>query len=339
MTTPMAVQKSAKSEPNDFFDTGPFIAEQDKKLPATCANIDDGSHFESSTCTTDITNTQGTKKLWRRPTQRLARAISRKKSIVEADGPRTSFVASQVPRIPTSNVNVPRDYEWLQSTLEAMCRQEHGELGVRDLQTGKAYAPIFFVIGGCPNLLCGMQAIMYAAADDGEVDFWWVKPAKTTTHDGTAGLELERDTLNRHAKGPHKNDPGRSKPFYKPLADLFAKDAAGKDGVRFGLEQVRSRSGKSCPRAFTEQELDGSSVRMYLVSVWQEDWTTNPFARSKYIKGKLVYQKDPEVSQFFARQYSIVNGRLALAEVEDPPFSSVIPGDDVKELRNYESLL
>merc|ERR1719502_2044160 len=28
---------------------------------------------------------------------------------------------------------------------------------------------------------------------------------------------------------------------------------------------------------------------------WQEDWTSNPFARSKYIKGKIVYQKHPQV--------------------------------------------
>mmetsp|Transcript_103008 Transcript_103008/g.297887 ORF Transcript_103008/g.297887 Transcript_103008/m.297887 type:complete len:424 (-) Transcript_103008:129-1400(-) len=340
IATPNAAHELAKAAARHDGRTS-FLNEVEDYLPvaAVAGPADDTSHLETSTCTTELLNAQGTRKLWRRPTQRVARAISKRRSVGGNELDReVEPAACQYARIPTSNPNVPRDYAWLEETLKALSSQEHRGLGCRDAQLGTAFSPIFFVIGGCPNLLCGMQAVMYCVADDGEVDFWWVKPTKAAGPDGAAGLELDRATLSRHTKGPHKNDPGRSKPFYKPLADLFAKNAPDKDGIKFGIEQVKTASGARGPRAFLEQEFDGKPLRMYLLSIWQEDWPANPFARSKYIKGKLVYQKDPEANCYYTRQYSIVNGRLTTANVEDLPFSCVIPGDDIKDLRDYPSL-
>ena len=37
--------------------------------------------------------------------------------------------------------------------------------------------------------------------------------------------------------------------------------------------------------------------------IWQEDWTSNPFARSKFIKGKIAYQRDPRARDYYCRPY------------------------------------
>merc|ERR1712048_824922 len=184
------------------------------------------------------------------------------------------------------------------------------------------------VIGACPNLFCAMQAVMYSVSGDGEVDFWWVKPAKNDT--GSSYIGVEPNTLSRHAKGQFKNDPGRSKPFYKPLADLFQQEGQQKHGVRFGIEKVGSQP---AARAFLEKESDEDGDRLHIHLVWQEEWTSNPFARSRYVKGKIVYQKDPQALQFYARQYSILNGSMTISDYEESSFTSVLPGDNIKELR------
>ena len=75
---------------------------------------------------------------------------------------------------------------------------------------------------------CG-QAVMYCKmhGDKGApIDFWWIKP-KAAQRD-----VLELATLNRHHKGAHKNDPGRSRPLYAQFADVFEKAAAPDAAVR-----------------------------------------------------------------------------------------------------------
>jgi len=137
--------------------------------------------------------------------------------------------------IVSGNPNRPIDYLWLQETLEFIVRNDAAELGCTDLAINKAYYPIFLVAGGCPNMFCGMQAVVYCASSNGNVDFWWVKPDKTNP----LGNTIERQTLNRHGKGHHKNDPGRSKPFYKPLADLFSgEEKCPVTGLRYKVEKV-----------------------------------------------------------------------------------------------------
>jgi len=221
---------------------------------------------------------------------------------------------------PSGNSNSPQDYRWLEAVLESLARNQAASLGCTDTATGKGFIPVFFVLGACPNLFCGMQVVMYSVSGDGEVDFWWVKPRQ-------GAVAVEPNTLSRHAKGPYKNDPGRSKPFYKPLADLFIQEQII-GGTRFGIEQADTFS-----RAFLEQASDSGVTRQYISLIWQEDWSSNPFTSRKYIKGKIVYQKDPQSLEFFARQYSIVNGSFTIFEYEDKPFGSVLPGDDIKELR------
>jgi len=228
-------------------------------------------------------------------------------------------------RVATNNANVPQDYKWLETVLETLARNRALSLKCTDTATGKGFVPVFFVLGACPNIFCGMQAVMYSVSGDGEIDFWWVKPSKSESGGHTG---VEANTLNRHAKGPYKNDPGRSKPFYKPLADLFHQGQAV-EGLRFGIEKAGS---EMASRAFLEQASGGAATRQYMHMVWQEDWTSNPFARTKYVKGKIVYQKDPEALQFFARQYSIVNGAVSISDYEENPFCSVLPNEDIKDL-------
>lgn len=221
----------------------------------------------------------------------------------------------------TGNVNVPQDYAWIESTIECLVRNQASLLTCKDETTGKAFNPMFFVLGACPNLFCAMQAVMYSVSGDGEVDFWWVKPAK----DGG----LEQDTLCRHAKGPFKNDPGRSKQFYKPLADFFVHGGVKVGDMQFGIEKVGAQT---AARAFLEPKAGVKDDRLYIHMVWQEDWTTNPFARSKFIKGKIVYQKDPDTMEFFARQYCILNGDINISDLEESPFTSLLPREDIKDL-------
>jgi len=234
-------------------------------------------------------------------------------------------------RITTSNANVPASYTWLEAPLRSVAINKASTLGCVDAQTQKAFTPLFFVVGGCPNYFCGMQAIAYFVSTngDGEVDFWWVKPSKSS------GTEMEHATLSRHGKGPHKNDPGRSKPFYQPLADMFAKAATAPDGRRYSIEVP---PGENSSRALIEEDSlsgpksSGKRDKLWLHLVWQEDWTTNPFSSSKYIKGRLIYQRDPKELIFYAREYMFKDGVMTFSDFEDRPYSSLLPGESIKEL-------
>lgn len=229
-------------------------------------------------------------------------------------------------RIKTGNTNEPQSYIWLEAPLKSIASNKAVDLGSVDAQTKKAFVPLFFVIGGCPNYFCGMQVIAYfiSSNGDGEVDFWWVKPTKG------AGTETEHATLCRQTKGPHKNDPGRSKPFYKPLADMFKEGHVAEDGRRYAIE---APPGERCPRAFIEEDSSsGEREKLWLHLVWQEDWTSNPWSRSKYIKGKIVYQRRPEELEFYAREYCIKDGAFQFSMYEDAPFTTILPGETIKEL-------
>ncbi|CAE7825897.1 unnamed protein product [Symbiodinium sp. CCMP2592] len=91
------------------------------------------------------------------------------------------------------------------------------------------------------------------------------------------------------------------------------------NALYFGVEEVPSptTSGKA-PRAYIYQDTAGATVKKhFLTLVWQEEWTQNPFARHKYIKGKIVYQRSPEDIEFFTKAYTIMDGRMMLSEIED----------------------
>jgi len=231
-------------------------------------------------------------------------------------------------RIKTTNSNAPSHYYWLEAPLRSIATNRAVELGAKDAQTQKAFTPLFFVIGGCPNYFCGMQVIAYFISSEGdpEVDFWWVKPKKG------AEAEMEYATLCRQSKGQHKNDPGRSKPFYKPLADMFSEGHVDKDGRRYAIE---APPGETSRRAFIEENCPSKPKardKLWLHLVWQEDWTSNPLARSKYIRGKIVYQRDHKDIEFYAREYTIRDGVFSFSAYEDQAFDTMLPDDSIKEL-------
>lgn len=249
---------------------------------------------------------------------------SRRLSNIVHRMPKRSTSVERRPK--TGNTNIPFDYQWLDSVLQVLVRNEAETLGVSDGATSQPLTPIFFVIGGCPNTFCGMQAVMYSVSAAQACDFWWVKPSKSNK------MELEKQTLMRQDRGPYKNDPGRSAAFYKPLAELFER-AKVHGAWRFGLEVDGKKSPAPKARAFFERTDEDKTRRHYLSLVWQESWTTNPFAFSKFIKGKLVYQKDAESSEFFARSYSIVDGAVTVSREEDEPWhDQVLPPMSVKQL-------
>lgn len=224
------------------------------------------------------------------------------------------------------NTNLPSDYSWLEVVLWTLGKNQASSLTCTDMVTGSESIPLFFVLGACPNTFCGMQAVMYSSSvsNNKDIDFWWVKPTKADSS------RLESSTLCKHVKGQHKNDPGRSKSFYKPLADLFQGEGSTMNGLKFGI--IHGTNGLRDPRACIEQVIGGRSTKHWLTMIWQEEWTSNPFAFSKYIKGKLVYQKDCEKMDFYTKAYSIQNGTMTLSEIEDPSFPTPVPGIEVKNL-------
>eukprot|EP00929_Paragymnodinium_shiwhaense_P036389 TRINITY_DN19510_c0_g2_i2.p1 TRINITY_DN19510_c0_g2~~TRINITY_DN19510_c0_g2_i2.p1 ORF type:complete len:544 (-),score=144.27 TRINITY_DN19510_c0_g2_i2:173-1804(-) len=237
--------------------------------------------------------------------------------------PRPSFLKS-----PSGNFNAPGDYSWLSDVLRSLATNDAPKLGCINVDSGARHTPILFVLGSCPNTFCGMQAVMFCADAQSTLDFWWVKPSKDNAQ------TLEKKTLSRHSKGPHKNDPGRSKPFYQPLADLFQERSIVK-GWRFGTKKTTSESGAEAIRAFIQHEAAGPQAdKLYLVMLWQEDWTSNPFSRRKYIKGKLIYHKkmDPTPT-FYSRQYEIHDGLAHIANFEDiETLSQMMPPSSIKNL-------
>ena len=201
-----------------------------------------------------------------------------------------------------------------------------GSVGdVEDLATGSKGTPVFVVAGGCPNSFCGMQAVVYAQMEGAaqRLDFWWIKPSAVSPS------VLEQSTLNRHAKGPHKNDPGRSKAVYGQFADLFTgnqlqQEKVGAGKLNLGLITV---DGRKC--AYIEQR--GTSERYYIYLIWQEFYTTNPLARSKCVTGQLVYQRSPTSSMYFARPYEYRDGVLSVpADAPAVAFGSALPPDRIK---------
>jgi hypothetical protein len=207
-------------------------------------------------------------------------------TLAEVDPEEKAPTTGRVPRgttreRPSGNGNSPADYVWLEDALSRLRRCQADSLNAKDNQSSAKFMPIFFAIGACPNALCGKQAVMYSASEKGVVDFWWVKPSKENS------AVLEDQTLRLHQTGPHKNSPGRSRQFYQPFADAIVEGRIIR-GWRFGLAQVPCADGRDVPRAYIAQQADDSTGdRLYLLFLWMEDWTTNPFASCKYVKGKM----------------------------------------------------
>lgn len=234
------------------------------------------------------------------------------------------------------NKNRPSDYRWMETLLSLIAL--NAAPTVRDLSSGATGAPLFIMAGACPSVFAGMQTVMFAAMRPagaaphpppsapganavGDVDFWWLKPQKD---DPTA---LEQATVNRHAAGPHKNDPGASRKVYAPIAQLFTTGRSADGKLRFGI--VHADNG--APRAYIE--CVESRVRYHLCWVWLEDWSPPVSFGKKFMKGKLIYQKQPgDDTSYFARPFRFVEDKLLLppGEALEERVDAVLPDDQVK---------
>jgi len=211
-----------------------------------------------------------------------------------------------------ANRNRPSHYQWIAGLLEQIAANSAPL--VADMQTDQSGVPLFIVAGACPSMFASMQAVMYVSmlgAAAPTLDFWWIKPHHAAPN------ELEPQTLSKQHAGPHKNDPGRSRAVYAPIASLITSGAIN-GGVRFGLAEAAGRT-----RAFVE---DARGGRRYLCLVWQEDWS-NPLARNKFIAGKLVYQIEPGAMEYYACPYRIDNETFSMPPGREHAVGSPLPED------------
>jgi len=210
------------------------------------------------------------------------------------------------------NANQPADYFWLKEVLFNIISNESGTYVGPE---AAAAIPIFIIMGACPSSLAGMQVLTYFSTPAlGSVDFWWVKPKSTDPS------SLEENTMDYHHSGPHKNSPAASRAGYQPIADRFS---AGGDPT-FGVCEV-----KGTPRAFIER--DGQ--KLYVLLIWQEEWSSI-LALSKYLMGKIVYQKDPCAHEYYTRPFIIQGSGIQIGEgaSEEGPFGpEVIPSSTIKD--------
>mmetsp|Transcript_68787 Transcript_68787/g.188780 ORF Transcript_68787/g.188780 Transcript_68787/m.188780 type:complete len:177 (+) Transcript_68787:570-1100(+) len=168
-----------------------------------------------------------------------------------------------------------------------------------------------------------MQAVMYAAISASTkpaLDFWWVKP------EAANASALESQTLHRHSKGPHKNDPGRSRPLYAQFSSLFENKPVANAKLTFGMVAVGG-----CTRAYIDMAETGERLWIYLI--WQEAWS-GLMSRNKYIKGKIVYQKDPKAEDYYARPYTYRESSLEIpaAAATEERIIRAFPDDTLKRM-------
>jgi len=220
-----------------------------------------------------------------------------------------------------TNKNLVSAYAWTADLLESIALNK--PLQVTDLATGRTGFPMFAVYGACPNSFCGMQAVMYVHMDGEKgppIDFWWIKP-KAKQPDA-----IETATFNRHSKGAHKNDPGRSRPLYAQFSSLFENKPVANAKLTFGMVAVGG-----CTRAYIDMAETGERLWIYLI--WQEAWS-GLMSRNKYIKGKIVYQKDPKAEDYYARPYTYRESSLEIpaAAATEERIIRAFPDDTLKRM-------
>eukprot|EP00658_Telonema_sp_P-2_P067842 TRINITY_DN5677_c0_g1_i3.p1 TRINITY_DN5677_c0_g1~~TRINITY_DN5677_c0_g1_i3.p1 ORF type:complete len:377 (+),score=99.09 TRINITY_DN5677_c0_g1_i3:157-1287(+) len=254
---------------------------------------------------------------------------------VGADGELTQDLKSDIKRVTLEfeewadenhaqkfwNPNQPAAYSWMTPVLEAIVANQAQSLGAKT-EDDVGVTPLFAVAGACPSkgmMATPMQAIVYFLSPDDSVRFWWVKPLST---DGT---KLSRRSLIATPKGKFKNIAGKAAAgAYTPLANFFQHGGGECAGLSFSIEMVNGSA-----RAVIQK----GDCRMWLSLVWQEEWTTSVMARKKFLKGKIVYQRDCNDECFFVRQYEIIGDALEIVDEEEGPFGPrVIPGNVVKHL-------
>ena len=104
--------------------------------------------------------------------------------------------------------------------------------------------------------------------------------------------------------------------------------ATPQNGLSFGWVDV-----EGTPRAYIDDAAyGGTSVRLYIYLIWQEEWTTNPLARKPFIRGKVVYQLDPSTRAYFAKRYEYSNARLSLSGEGERLPAAIVPPDSLKRM-------
>ena len=84
---------------------------------------------------------------------------------------------------------------------------------------------------------------------------------------------------------------------------------------------------------------EGYSVdHIMILDVMTEKWTSNPLWGKKFIMGKLVFQKDPISSDFFARGF-YMDDQLVLSQTEEPLDSSSLLPECLKDLDSCPDIL
>lgn len=229
----------------------------------------------------------------------------------------------------------PAQYDWTTALMEQIATGKANDAAVKD---GKPATPLFLIMGTCPSMLVPMQVLMMVqqghagsgALDFGvqavrpNLDFWWIKPTKD-------GKQLEPGYLTFQDQGKQKNAPGASRPVFQGIADLFqssSNDDANSlayDRYEWTVELVGGTA-----RAVVRNDASGEALYLYMV--WIEDWTANPMASKKYVRGKLLYQLDPTAPVFYDRTFDVVDGQVRIAKFAGDPFGpSSMPSAKIKE--------
>lgn len=214
---------------------------------------------------------------------------------------------------PRQNLNCVTEYKWLLALLQRIADGQAASIAVAS--GDRKATPLFVAAGGCPNWLCGMQAVVYCQVDS-DVDFWWIKPRVGTPD------ELEWETVNCHDEGPFRNVADSSKTIYAPLAQKFKGSTEG--SITFGVD--------SAGRAFLEETVrDGYPERMLVYLIWQEQWEWSNFMSSKgYVRGKICYQRNGAI---YTRQYCLCAGHLEVAGPNtEESLSALLPDESFQEM-------
>mmetsp|Transcript_132087 Transcript_132087/g.240346 ORF Transcript_132087/g.240346 Transcript_132087/m.240346 type:complete len:331 (+) Transcript_132087:53-1045(+) len=236
----------------------------------------------------------------------------------------TTSLQQQGLRRPRQNSNEVWHYAWLTELLESIANGD-APGSVLEVDTRKQGTPLFVLAGACPNLITGMQALMYCWLPS-SVDFWWVKP-------DSSGQQLEKETLNKHTKGKFKNCSERGRKHLMPFAERFSRGFS--DNVfTYGLDSNK--------RAFIDVQVGNQTIRMLVYLIWQEAWNMAAFG-PKYIEGKLCYQRQiGEQSAhtklpLFARQYKILNGNVYFDAFEEE-VAALLPPEPFQEMHDMVTM-
>ena len=81
--------------------------------------------------------------------------------------------------------------------------------------------------------------------------------------------------------------------------------------------------------------LSNTGQELYIYVIWQEDWTKNPLAWSKYVQGKIVYQKSITEMEYFTRPFRIEDKdvNIGVDSTEEGPYGpAVLPSATIKDM-------